>query len=97
MVNEDPGVGASGALAITIQGVAVAGHLIGGELMFPLAVFLASSIGVAAVIIGATTLCNQRVPCWQGLPRAKAQDGVGVAGVGQRGVDAADREHLLEG
>ena len=32
MVNEDPVVGASGAIAITIQGVAVAGHLIGGYL-----------------------------------------------------------------
>lgn len=34
MVNEDPVVGASGAIAITIQGVAVAGHLIGGPLSY---------------------------------------------------------------
>ena len=32
MVNNNPVVGARGALAIMIQGVAVAGHLIGGYL-----------------------------------------------------------------
>ena len=35
--------------------------------------------------------------CRDSLPGAKAQDGIGVAGVGQRGVDTADRENLLEG
>ena len=32
MVNDNPVVGARGALAIMIQGVTVAGHLIGGYL-----------------------------------------------------------------
>ena len=44
-------------------------EFIGGEMMFPFAIFLTRCIGVATEGVAPRPLCNQRVPCWQGLPR----------------------------
>ena len=50
-------------------------QLIGGEWVLPLAIFLPCRVRKATILIGATTLGNERIPRGQGLPRAAEKRG----------------------
>ena len=69
--------------------MAMTSHLIGGELVFPLAVFLTGCIGVATEGVAPRPLRNQRVACGHGLPLASV-DGPGVGRNGPSPQDRAD-------
>ena len=77
------------------------GQLIDREFMGEFAIRLPGLKGVgcrrAVDSLGRCASRDDGPACRDSLPRAKAQDGVRIARVGQRCVDTADRKNLLEG